>query len=73
MAAKYLGLHQIIAVDVQPARLRLAQELGATHLLNSKELDVVKEIKNITKGGAAFAVECTGIIKCLEDSIECMY
>lgn len=73
MAAKYLGLKQIIAVDIEPSRLKLAKELGATHVVNSGEADAVAEIKKITEGGAAFAVECTGIIKCLEQSIECRY
>lgn len=73
MAAKYLGLKQIIGVDIQQSRLDLARELGATHTINSTDTDTVTEIKKITGGGAAFVVECTGIVKCLEASIECKW
>ncbi|KAM0335184.1 hypothetical protein ACHAQA_000225 [Verticillium albo-atrum] len=70
MAAKYLEVDQIIAVDITDSRLELARELGATHTINSKtEGDVVSSIKKLTGGGATFAVECTGIPKVLEDVI----
>ncbi|KAK5168804.1 uncharacterized protein LTR77_006113 [Saxophila tyrrhenica] len=36
MAAKALGVRTIIAVDILPNRLSLAEELGATHTINSK-------------------------------------
>ena len=35
-AAKALGVKTIIAVDILPNRLALAQELGVTHTINSK-------------------------------------
>jgi Zn-dependent alcohol dehydrogenase len=71
MAANYLQVGQIIAVDIVEDKLALAKELGATHAVNSgKSADVVKEIKNITEGGATFAIDCTGILKVIEDMIE---
>jgi len=61
MAAKYLGLHQIIAVDITPGRLQLAKELGATHVLNSKNVeDTVAALREISGGGVDFAVDCVG-------------
>ncbi|KAF5239229.1 hypothetical protein FANTH_10031 [Fusarium anthophilum] len=70
MAARHLGVEELIAVDIMPARLDLARELGASHTLNSREeTDVVETIKKITGGGAAFAVDCTGIPKVIEDTI----
>ncbi|KAK1716287.1 AreB protein [Colletotrichum lupini] len=73
MAAHYLETGQIIAVDIVPERLVLAKELGATHTINSRECsDVVQEIKKISNGGPAFAVECTGILKVIEDMIACI-
>ena len=39
MAARVAGATTIIAVDVVPARLELARELGATHTVNGKETD----------------------------------
>jgi aryl-alcohol dehydrogenase len=39
MAARVAGATTIIAVDVTPSRLALALELGATHAVNSREVD----------------------------------
>lgn len=61
MAAKIVGCKQIIAVDIHDNRLELAQELGATHVINAKKADVVEEIRRITGGGAEFAVETSGV------------
>ena len=73
MAANYLKLSQIITVDIMQEKLQLAKELGANHVINSKDSpDVVAEIKKITNGGARQAVDCTGILKAIEDMIECI-
>lgn len=61
MAAKIVGCKHIIAVDVHDSRLALAKELGATLVLNGKEVDVVKEIKEATKGGSHYAIDTTGV------------
>lgn len=61
MAAKILGCKNIIAVDVHDSRLLLAKELGATHVINGKDSDVVAEVKKITEGGSEFALETTGV------------
>lgn len=71
MAAKFLNVGQIIAVDIVDDKLALGIELGATHSVNSqKESDVVQKIKEITNGGATFAIDCTGNLKVIEDMIE---
>ena len=73
MAAKYLGVQQVIAVDLVDERLKLAEELGATHIINSKhDPDLVKSIKALTHGGANFAVDCTGVVPVIEMMIECI-
>ena len=62
MAAKIVGCKNIIAVDIVPEKLKLAEEIGATHTINGKEAaDVVEEIKTITNGGADFSIETTGL------------
>lgn len=61
MAAKIAGCAQIIAVDIHQNRLELALELGATHALNSREMDLVEEIRRITGGGSHYGVETTGV------------
>lgn len=61
MAAKAAGCTTIIAVDVHDNRLTLAQELGATHTINSKNNVVSDEINNnIHPGGVHYAIDTTG-------------
>ncbi|OIW30444.1 NAD(P)-binding protein [Coniochaeta ligniaria NRRL 30616] len=73
MGAKYLGVRQIIAVDVAESKLELARELGATHVLNSRKVaDMVKEIRDICPGGVRFAIECAGIDVLMEQMLDCV-
>lgn len=61
MGAKLANCQTIIAVDIHDERLKVAKELGATHIVNGKETDAVKEIQQITNGGAHYAVESSGV------------
>lgn len=49
-AAKAFGAANIFAVDVNNLRLDIAKELGATHVVNSAEVDSAKEILELTNG-----------------------
>lgn len=49
-AAKAFGAANIFAVDVNPLRLELAKKLGATHVVNSAEVDSAKQIIELTNG-----------------------
>ncbi|MFY4695282.1 NAD(P)-dependent alcohol dehydrogenase [Burkholderia glumae] len=70
MAARVAGATTIIAIDVVPSRLVLAKELGATHVVNSCEVDFVQTIRDISAGGVEFALESTGRAEVLTQSIE---
>lgn len=62
MAAKIRKAKKIIAIDIQPSRLELAKELGATDTINSKDVDVVKEIKELCPPtGVNYALDATGV------------
>lgn len=61
MGAKLANCKTIIAADIHDNRLELAKELGATHVINSKEEDPVESVKSITDGGAHYAVEASGV------------
>ncbi|MDR0849543.1 MAG: NAD(P)-dependent alcohol dehydrogenase [Propionibacteriaceae bacterium] len=62
MAAKLAGCVKIIAVDVNPDRLALAREIGATDTVNPKEVeDTVQAIKDLSGGGVHYAAESSGI------------
>lgn len=66
MAARVAGAAIIIAVDVVPSRLELAKELGATHVINSREQNIAEAVAAISPGGVDFALESTGRVDVLE-------
>ena len=70
MAAHVAGATTIIAVDVVPDRLELARELGATHVINGKEVDAVAEIRHITGSGVDYALDTTGVPALIEQCVE---
>jgi len=72
LAAQVVGCTTIIGVDINPQRLALARELGATHALHAEEHDVVAAIRQITDGGAHFAVEATGQPAVLRQAVDCL-
>jgi aryl-alcohol dehydrogenase len=51
IAARVAGCTTIVGIDVRPARLELAGELGATDVVNAAELDPVEAIKKATGRG----------------------
>ena len=70
MAALVGGATTIVGVDVNPARLELARELGATHVVNAAEQDVAAAVKDATDMGADFAVETTGVPQVLRRAVD---
>jgi S-(hydroxymethyl)mycothiol dehydrogenase len=59
--ARLAGARTIIAVDVDPRKLEWAQKFGATHTVNSKEVDAVEAIRAATEGnGADVVIEAVG-------------
>lgn len=67
--AQLAGARQIIAVDVNPAKLELARTFGATHTVNSRETDAVEAIRALTDGnGADVCIEAVGRPEVLEQA-----
>ncbi|WP_150307471.1 NAD(P)-dependent alcohol dehydrogenase [Planctomonas psychrotolerans] len=60
LAAVVANATTIIAVDIIDSRLEFAKSLGATHTINSKNEDAVARIREITGGGANYALDTTG-------------
>jgi S-(hydroxymethyl)mycothiol dehydrogenase len=55
------GARTIIAVDIDPRKLEWARQLGATHVINSREADPVEGIRALTEGnGADVVIEAIG-------------
>ncbi|KAF7556517.1 hypothetical protein G7Z17_g1375 [Cylindrodendrum hubeiense] len=75
MAAAYLQVKQLIAVDVVDEKLAIAKEFGATHVVNSRncgEGGIQAKILEITDGGADYAIDCTGLIPVIESLFGCL-
>jgi aryl-alcohol dehydrogenase len=61
MAARVADAATIIAIDVNPERLALASELGATHVVNAREHgDIAVAIRNIEARGVEFVLDTSG-------------
>ena len=60
-AAAIVDAYPIIAVDVNDEKLAFARRFGATHGINSKKTDAVQAIKDLTGGGADFAIDAVGL------------
>ncbi|HKY08007.1 MAG TPA: zinc-binding dehydrogenase [Candidatus Binatia bacterium] len=60
-AAAVVDAHPIIAVDVHDDKLAFARRFGATQVFNAKAADPVQSIKDLTGGGADFAIDAIGL------------
>ncbi len=72
MAGALAGATTIVGVDVNPARLELARELGATHVLDARAGDPVEQITRITGSGADFSLETAGLPQVLRQAVDCL-
>lgn len=70
MAAKVRGAAEIIAADPVPSRRDAAIALGATHVVDPTDGDVVKQIRGITdRRGADYVFEAVGRQSTIETAI----
>jgi aryl-alcohol dehydrogenase len=72
MAARVVGATTIVAVDINPRRLTLAQELGATHVIDGGNADVVSEIVALTGVGVDYALDTTGNVSVIRGAIDAL-
>jgi S-(hydroxymethyl)glutathione dehydrogenase / alcohol dehydrogenase len=66
--ARIAGANRIIAVDTNPAKLELAQQLGATHMVDASADDPVAAVKELTGGGVHHSFEAVGLKQTAEQS-----
>jgi S-(hydroxymethyl)mycothiol dehydrogenase len=61
LGASLAGARSIIAVDVDDRKLEWARQFGATHVINSKDMDPVAGVQALTSGnGADVVIEAVG-------------
>jgi S-(hydroxymethyl)mycothiol dehydrogenase len=67
--ARLAGAATIIAVDLDPGKLPLAREFGATHVVDASTEDVVAAVRSFTGGnGADVCIEAVGNPKVMEQA-----
>jgi len=60
--SRLAGAHTIIAVDIDARKLEMATEFGATHTVDSSQVDPVEAIRALTDGnGVDVAIEAIGL------------
>jgi L-iditol 2-dehydrogenase len=71
-ALRVAGCLRVFVADVEPSRLKLSQELGATATLSSGT-ELPKQIQELTGGvGVDVAVEAVGINPTVSSAIDCV-
>jgi alcohol dehydrogenase len=66
LAALASGAREVVAVDVLPAKLEIARQLGATHVFDARDPDVVAQVRAATDGGVDYAFEMAGSVSALD-------
>ena len=71
LGARVHECSRIIAVDIEDGKLAMAQEFGATDIINCKMEDPIKKIHEITKGqGVNFSIEAAGKAEDIEAAFQ---
>jgi alcohol dehydrogenase len=66
LAARMLEATQVVAIDMNDAKLAVAGGFGATVTVNAADPDAADRIRELTRGGVAFAFEMAGAARALE-------
>ncbi|AQZ96411.1 S-(hydroxymethyl)glutathione dehydrogenase/class III alcohol dehydrogenase [Halopseudomonas phragmitis] len=75
IGAKMAGASRIIAVDINPSKFAIAEELGATDFVNPKEHEkpIQEVIVDMTDGGVDYSFECVGNVQLMRAALECCH
>jgi alcohol dehydrogenase len=70
LGARAVGARTLVVVDLAPAKLELARELGATEVVDPTRDDPVEAIRSATGGGADYVFESVGNERVLVQAYE---
>ena len=71
--AKLMGAARVIGVDGDLNRAAMAKRMGADLVLDPTRVDVVEEVRRLTKGvGADVAIEALGLQETFESALRCV-
>lgn len=69
-AAKAMGMKDIVVCATTKGRLDIAKKLGASHVIATRETDLMEAMKTIHPNGTDVVVDCTGIEECIQMSLK---
>jgi aryl-alcohol dehydrogenase len=72
MAARIVGATRIIAIDILPARLELARELGATDTIDASRGDAGQTVRELTRYGVDFTFNTTRSAAIFTQAMACL-
>jgi S-(hydroxymethyl)glutathione dehydrogenase/alcohol dehydrogenase len=67
--ARIAGASRIIAVDISPSKLALAERLGATDCVDASAVDAVTAVTELSDGGVDHAFEAIGLASTAEQAL----
>jgi len=75
IGAKMAKASRIIAIDINPGKFAIAEELGATDFVNPKDHDkpIQEVIVEMTDGGVDYSFECVGNVQLMRAALECCH
>lgn len=68
--ARLAGARRIIAIDIDDEKLEAAKKFGATDVVNSKTVDPIQAVKDLTGGGVDHAFEVIGMAMTQKQAVE---
>jgi alcohol dehydrogenase len=72
MIANALGA-SVVAIDIDPEKLELAQRIGALHAINAYKVpNIVEVVRDLTSGGAHVSIDALGSQETCINSIICL-
>src|SRR5918997_3190825 len=72
MGAALTGAHPVIAIDIDPAKLELARQVGATHVVDAREGEVVDRVVGLSDGGVPWMIDAVGRPETMRQSVDCL-
>ncbi len=71
--AAIVGCYPIIAVDINPMKLKAAQAVGATHVINAANENTLEVIKSLVPEGLNIAIEAAGQPTLMSQALESVH
>jgi Zn-dependent alcohol dehydrogenase len=63
----------VIAIDLDPAKLEHARRVGATHVVNAGEGDVVEQVLELSNGeGVPWMIDAVGRPETMRQAVSCL-